>query len=147
MRITLKSGDTELTLAHGSARTVSTLVNPYHVGPDRLRLAGPVALQVREFLRGSSAKASARGNVRSEVEFSVAAEFGSVQDAEYYAVLYAADVQRSGTLYLYVESAGGDRRTVKVPDAVLEDPAIEPRGVSVLIQYTITGGKAERVES
>ena len=135
MRILMKSGTTEQVLCHGHVDGVDR-----HVGPSNLRTAGPIEVQVAEFLRGANVAAYNRGNLKSSLSFSVHRECASAQAAEKFCLTHPRDCLRSDTCVILAENATGGTEKLTMSSAAVTDVQCEQIGVGVIVSYQIIGG-------
>lgn len=131
MIIRITDGSTTQTLAAGSARAVGE-----PVGPDGLRISGPVKVQERSRLRAASAKYKSRGNMQTSIAFRSSYEFASVGLAQQFVLLWRATIIREGTVTL--QTTGGAVSTIS--DCVVVDPVCQQYGCTVYVDYQILGG-------
>jgi hypothetical protein len=138
MRVLLViAGDPEATytLAHGAARGVGT-----HMGPAGLSHNSRLLTQVSQRLRATYSKPRSRGNLATQIAFTVKVELPSLEDATDYFFLYPLQLPREGTLRI-MTGAGDAERRIELEDAVIESIDIpRPLGVSVEITYRIICG-------
>ena len=110
-----------------------------NAGPADLTIVSPTAKQIVEYLRAEDVTVFDRGNRRNEISFSVKRQLVSVAAAETYCWLYPTSLTRSGTL---VMTNGG--QSARLLTAVL-DVVCRHVGCTVLLSYSIVGGKLEAV--
>ena len=122
-------------LAAGAARGVGT-----HMGPAGLSHNSRILTQVAQPLRGAFSKPRSRGNITTQLAFTVKVELATVEVAAEYAMLYPVQLPREGTLRILV-GAGETERRIDFADAVIETVDIpRPLGVSLEITYRIMAG-------
>lgn len=114
------------TICDGPDRSVNK-----NTGPENLQISAQTTAQVRRFLRVQNAKVSDRLGMVSQIAFGVTRLCADVAAAEAYSAVHPATVARSGTLTL---------GSVEVSDCVIDEVACRQMGVTVKIEYRITGG-------
>jgi hypothetical protein len=137
MRIVLKTtGGAEHVLCDGHVLGVGRSVGPL----DGMAVSSLMQVQPIQRIRATHAKPTARGNIATQVQFSVLRELASGQAAELFCFTHGRDVGRTGTLYIIGEGSGGSRRQLVLADAQLSDPRCTLRGCAVEIAYQVQGG-------
>lgn len=135
MRILVKSGSTEQVLCHGHVTGVDK-----HVGPTGLRVSGPVAAQVAQFLRATQVTVWNRANREVRVAFGITRECASAIAAEKFCFSHPRDCLRSTTVIIQAEGQAGAFDKLTLANAVVTQVACEQFGVAVVVNYEIVGG-------
>ena len=135
MKIILRVGAAEYILANGPERGAGL-----HAGPSGLSHNSDVIAQVTPRLNASFAKPRLKSNLQTRMAFTVCAVLSDEQDAVNYAAFYPASIPRAGELRLL--SRREEVETVmRVKDCVITSISPQQNGVSVTINYSITGGE------
>lgn len=107
-------------------------------GPSGLTIVGSVEMQPGKYIRATSAEYFNRGNQTNQVSFSISRAHSSVAAAEAWMLMHTVTVPRAGTVTFNLGST-----SYRLLNAVLNIPKIEQVGVSVMVDYAITGGLME----
>lgn len=132
MVITLTSGGTPYTLAHGPARGVDLMVGP----ADDLRHGSRAAIQIDQILNADAVTLANRKNLAGRLTFSATVEKATIALATEAAMKWPVTLPRAGTLTI-VEGT----KTITLT-AGIEDVAAVQYGVSVRFTYSIVYGAA-----
>lgn len=136
MRIGLENGGTTYWLAgqSGVAESVHSSARDYTLTGDRQLTVAPIvkADYTRQFDRGSQA---------NEVTFGSTRTFATGDLCFLYTLDYIDDIPLTGTLIFEVEIPGGGTSNRVMADAVMQRPEMDPVGVSLSLDFTVTGGR------
>jgi hypothetical protein len=91
------------------------------------------------YFRATAMTFFGRGNVSTDLEFSVRRQFNSTKDAQAYALLHAATLAKKATL-MVVAGDGTDTQQLNLQNAVLGPIVMNPAGVETEATYSFQGG-------
>jgi hypothetical protein len=129
MQITIAS----YSLCDGADRTVNK-----SAGPANLTITGKIEAQLVPYLRSTDITVCNRGNRSTEISFHVAHLCASPEAAEDWAILHPVTATRSGTV-----TFTGNGYSLRLLTAVLTTITCATIGATVMVTYTIIGGKLE----
>jgi len=137
MRIIIKNSSSaaETILCDGPARGVDR-----NLGPINLQFAAPVTAQVAGALRATAVQVHNRKNQRTIISFSIVRRFTSRRAAWYWQITHGRDCVREDTLLLYPTDDSGAATKITVSNCVLSTLTIQNQGVTLKIDYQLTGG-------
>lgn len=135
MRIGLENGGTTYWLAgeSGVAESVHSSVRDYTLNGDR-------QLEVANVVRANFTRQFDRGQQANVVEFGTTRTFTTADLCFLYTLDYLDNIPLTGTLIFEVEIPGGGTSTRVMANAVMQRPDFVPIGVSLTLDFTITGG-------
>lgn len=136
MRIFLQTDDDLLFLA-GDGRVSDRVFSRV----SDFDLTGQIENQILRKVRGSHARAIARGNCRHRAFFRTRRMFATPREAELFATDVESAFPRTGTLY-FVTGAG----TRKLYQTEVGQPLATVRGCEVRLQYQASGGEISPLE-
>lgn len=105
-----------------------------------LRVEGSIALQEDSFIRAAAVEVTDRKNLKTTISFGTVRKFKTVAEAEAFALDYDRSFGRTGKLIMESLKPGGGVSRRYLKGAVVSPPGREVTGVSVKLDYTVTGG-------
>ena len=140
MRIGLENNGTIEWLAGetGVAESVHSSVRDFSLNGER-------QLEVAPFVKGSFTKQFDRGNQSNEVSFGTTRTFATADLSFLYMLDYLDDVQLTGTLVFQIDIPGGGTHTRRMPNSVMQRPDMDPIGVSLSLEFTVSGGNISEI--
>ena len=135
MRIGLQNGGTTQWLAGepGVSERVHSSARDY-------TLTGERQLEVVPFVKGLVTRQFDRRNQSNEVTFGTTRTFSTADLCFLYTLDYLADIPLTGTLVLQIDTPNGGYKTRLIANAVMQRPEMDAVGVSLALDYTVTGG-------
>jgi hypothetical protein len=136
MRIGLENGGTIYWLAgeSGVAESIHSSVADYSLSGDR-------QLDIAPIVKADVTRQFDRGNQPNEVTFSTTRKFTTADLCFIYTLDYLENIPLTGTLIFQVDIPGGGTSSRVMANAIMQRPEMDPVGVSLTLDYTITGGR------
>ena len=103
-------------------------------------LTGGRQLETAPFVKGSFTRQFDRGNQPNEVTFGTTRTFATADLAFIFGLDYLENIALTGTLVFEVDIPGGGTSTRYMANAVMQRPEMDPIGVSLSLEFSITGG-------
>ena len=103
-------------------------------------LTGDRQLEVAPFVKGSFTRQFDRGNQANEITFGTTRLFATADLTFLYELDYLDNIQLTGTIVFEIEIPGGGVSRRYMANAVMNRPEMEPRGVSLMLNYSVSGG-------
>jgi hypothetical protein len=140
MRIGLENGGVIQWLAGepGVAESVHSSVRDFS-------LKGERQLEVVPFVKGGFTKQFDRGNQANEVTFGTTRTFATADLTFLFELDYLDDIQLTGTLVFEIDIAGGGTHRRYMANAVMQRPEMDPIGVSLTLDFSVSGGTISEV--
>ena len=142
MRIGLENGGTTYWLAGepGVAESVHSSVRDYTLNGDR-------QLDVAQIVRADFTRQFDRGQQPNVVSFGTTRTFATADLCFLYTLDYLDNVPLTGTLIFEIDIPGGGTSTRVMANAVMQRPEFDPIGVSLTLEFEVTGGAITTVEN
>ena len=98
-----------------------------------------------ELFRATEMTYYSRGNLSTDLSFSVRRQFSSRRDAEVYAMLHAATLANKATL-MVIAGDGGDTQQLNLQNAVLTQVTVKAEGVESEASYQFQAGSFDTTD-
>ena len=136
MRIGIQSGGSITWLAGqaGVSERVHSSANDYALSGDR-------QLDVASFVQTDYTAQFDRLNQPNEVSFGTTRKFSSADDCFLFTLDYLDDFPLTGELIFEIEIPGGGTHRRQMANAVMQRPAMDPIGETLVMEYAVTGGR------
>ena len=136
MRIGLQSGGNTYWLAgeSGVAESVHSSVRDYTLTGDR-------QLEVAKLVKTPFSRQFDRESQTNEVSFGSTRTFTSADLCFIFTLDYLDNIPLTGTLIFEVDIPGGGMSTRYMANAVMQRPEMDPVGVSLALEFTVSGGE------
>lgn len=105
-----------------------------------LSIDGNTIAETQTFVRAAAGKVRDRLNLITTISFSTSRIFTNPDDAELWAADYDGAFAREGALRMDMVAPGGGVTTRYLHDCTVAPPSRRVRGVTVVLNYTATGG-------